>query len=168
MQKFYKNEGGGHRFLRIPPTEKRGRTQTSIITVAVTIPSQFEFKLDKSRVTKKFISSSGPGGQNVNRRSTCCQLTDTLTGIQVKVQDKRTQEENEILAWIRLEDRIKDIHKNTYDKNTYDDRFNQVGNSSRSVRKRTYRIKEDNITDHETGKECSFRDFSKGKIELLF
>ena len=31
VKTFFKNESGPHRWLRIPPTEKKGRTQTSII-----------------------------------------------------------------------------------------------------------------------------------------
>lgn len=103
----------------------------------------------------------------MNRRSTCVQLTDEITGIQVKVQDKRTQPENEVIAWKRLEEKIRESHKENFNKKIYQDRFNQVGNSSRSTKKRTYRIKEDTIIDHESGKVCSYKDFSRGKIELL-
>lgn len=31
----FKNEPGGHRWQRVPPTEKKGRVQTSTVTVAV-------------------------------------------------------------------------------------------------------------------------------------
>lgn len=167
VKEYYTNESGCHRFIRIPPTENRGRTHTSVISVAITEPSQFSFNLDRSKVSKSYISSSGKGGQNVNRRSTCVQLTDEITGIQVKVQDKRTQPENEVIAWKRLEEKIRESHKENFNKKIYQDRFNQVGNSSRSTKKRTYRIKEDTIIDHESGKVCSYKDFSRGKIELL-
>jgi len=81
--------------------------------------------------------------------------------------DKRTQFENEEIAWQRLEDKVKRTHQQRYDSDAYHNRFDQVGNSSRSIKKRSYRIKEDLVIDHETNKECSFKDFSKGKIELL-
>lgn len=168
MIKFYENESGGHRFIRIPPTEKRGRTQTSVITVAIIIPSEFEFKLDKSKVRKQYIRSQGAGGQNVNKVNSCVQLTDTISGLQVKVQDTRDQNKNEVIAWIRLEEKIASIHKNQYDKGIYDNRFEQAGNSSRSIRKRTYRVKENDVIDHESGKSCAFREIQRGKIELLF
>jgi peptide chain release factor 1 len=35
---LFAQEGGGHRWQRIPPTEKRGRVQTSTVTVAVLDP----------------------------------------------------------------------------------------------------------------------------------
>ena len=31
----FKDEAGGHRWQRVPPNEKRGRVQTSTVTVAV-------------------------------------------------------------------------------------------------------------------------------------
>ena len=37
---LFKNEAGGHRWQRIPPTEKRGRVQTSTVTVAVLAPEK--------------------------------------------------------------------------------------------------------------------------------
>jgi peptide chain release factor 1 len=154
--------------LRIPPTEKRGRTQTSIITVALVDPDdKVNFTFNRNEVIKQYTRSSGKGGQNVNRRSTCVQLTHVPTGIQVKCQDQRDQSKNEELAWIRLEEKLRIIHDDSQSKTIYQNRFDQVGTGSRSDKKRSYRIKEDLVVDHETGKQCSFRDFSRGKIELL-
>ena len=154
--------------MRIPPTEKRGRTQTSIITVALVDPDdKVNFTFNRNEVIKQYTRSSGKGGQNVNRRSTCVQLTHVPTGIQVKCQDQRDQSKNEELAWIRLEEKLRIIHDDSQSKTIYQNRFDQVGTGSRSDKKRSYRIKEDLVVDHETGKQCSFRDFSRGKIELL-
>ena len=154
--------------MRIPPTEKKGRTQTSIITVALVDPSdKVNFIFNRSEVTKQYTRSSGKGGQNVNRRSTCVQLTHVPTGIQVKCQDQRDQSKNEELAWIRLEDKLRVIHDDNQSKTIYQNRFDQVGTGSRSDKKRSYRIKENLVVDHETGKTCTFTDFLKGRIDLL-
>lgn len=167
VDKYYQNESGCHRWIRIPPTERKGRTQTSIISVALTYPEQFEFKLDKSTVRRQYVRSGGKGGQHVNKVSTCVQLTDEKTGIQVKVQDTRTQKGNEEIAWKRLEDKIKSIHYEKHFEKMEGNRFDQIGYANRSDKKRTYRIKDDIVVDHESGKSCSFKDFSRGKIELL-
>lgn len=165
---YYGNEGGGHRFLRIPPTEKRGRIQTSIITVAVIDPdNKFSFNLDRSKVARKCVRSSGNGGQNVNKKSSCVQLTHVPTGIQVKCQDTRDQKENEEIAWDRLYQKLKSIEEDKFNKSIYDDRFSQIGNSNRSQKRRTYRIKDDVVIDHLTNRETSYKNISRGKLELL-
>ena len=43
----FSNESGGHRWQRVPPTEKRDRRQTSTITVAVLEePKVAEFRIN--------------------------------------------------------------------------------------------------------------------------
>ena len=168
VKSFFKNESGAHRWLRIPPTEKRGRTQTSIITVALTDPNdKLKFNFNRGEVEKQYTRSGGKGGQNVNKVSSCVILTHIPTGIQIKCQDTRDQKKNEEIAFGRLEERLRTIEEEKWNKKIYQNRLEQVGTGSRSDKKRSYRIKEDLVVDHETGKQCSFRDFSRGKIELL-
>ena len=53
-----------------------------------------------------FIRSSGPGGQKVNKTSSCVHLVHIPTGLSVKCQQERSQALNRFLARRLLLDRI--------------------------------------------------------------
>ena len=52
----------------------------------------------ESDLDEKFLRSGGPGGQNVNKVSTCVQIRHIPTGIAVKIQKDRSQGVNRFLA----------------------------------------------------------------------
>ena len=123
--------------------------------------------MNRDDVNKKYVRSQGKGGQNVNKTSSCVQLTHVPTGIQVKVQDTRDQKKNEDIAWLRLEEKIKVIEEQKFNSASYKNRYDQTFNSSRSDKRRTYREKEDTVIDHITGKSTTFKNILRGKIEFL-
>jgi len=49
-------------------------------------------------IEERFIRSQGPGGQNVNKVSTCVYLRHIPTGIEVRCQKERSQALNRFLA----------------------------------------------------------------------
>jgi protein subunit release factor B len=53
-----------------------------------------------------FTRSSGPGGQKVNKTSSCVQIVHLPTGLSVKCQQERSQALNRFLARRLLLDRI--------------------------------------------------------------
>lgn len=53
----------------------------------------------KGELTEKFVRSSGNGGQNINKVSTCVYLKHLPTGIEVKMSTERTQAGNRRKAY---------------------------------------------------------------------
>jgi peptide chain release factor len=53
-------------------------------------------------IEEKFIRSSGPGGQKVNKTSSCVFLKHIPTGIEIKMQQERSQALNRYYARKRL------------------------------------------------------------------
>jgi protein subunit release factor B len=63
-------------------------------------------QIHEEDLEETFIRSSGPGGQHVNKTSTCVRLLHRPTGVAVKVQRSRSQGLNRFLARRLLADRM--------------------------------------------------------------
>lgn len=60
----------------------------------------------ESDFRESFVRSSGPGGQKVNKSSSCVYLVHIPTGLSVKCQQERSQSLNRFLARRLLLDKI--------------------------------------------------------------
>ena len=54
--------------------------------------------LREQDLEERFVRSGGPGGQNVNKVATCVWLRHPPSGLEVKVQQERSQALNRFLA----------------------------------------------------------------------
>ena len=84
-----------------------------------------------------FIRSSGPGGQKVNKTSTCVFLRHIPTGLTVKCQRERSQALNRFLARRILLDRVERRQKGIISREK-----ERVEKIRRQKRKRSKRAKE--------------------------
>jgi len=98
-KKLFRQESGGHRWQRIPPTERRGRYHTSTVTVAVlSEPTERELHIDQRDLEWKTCRGSGAGGQHRNKTDSAVQLRYKPSGLSVRVESERSQTKNKVSA----------------------------------------------------------------------
>ncbi|MDA1337165.1 MAG: peptide chain release factor 1 [bacterium] len=142
-------ESGVHRVQRIPETEKAGRIHTSTATIAL-IPkaTKTQFQINPADLKMEFTGSSGPGGQNVNKRQTAVRLIHIPSGLTVLSQSSRSQLKNKEAALSLLESRLMAQKEEKDDKEAAGQRKAQIGWAKRVEKIRTYNYPQDRITDH--------------------
>jgi len=102
-------ESGTHQVKRVPATETQGRIHTSTATVAILPePEEVEVDLDSNDVKESITTATGPGGQNVNKVATAVHLIHEPTGIEVRMQDTKSQAQNREKTWKLVRARLSD------------------------------------------------------------
>ena len=151
-----KNEAGVHRVQRIPTTEKAGRVHTSTASVALLARAEkAQIQINPTDIEIEFTGSSGPGGQNVNKRQTAVRVTHKPSGLVVLSQTSRNQQKNRESAMSLLESRLLQQKQEEADKELSGERKAQIGTADRSEKIRTYNFPQDRITDHRIKKSWS-------------
>jgi len=108
----FRYEGGGHRVQRVPETETKGRVQTSMARVAVLAEAEeVDVHIDVKDVRESFCAAGGPGGQNVNKVASQCQLVHEPSGIIVHCMETRSAMQNKVRAWQILRSKLYALKK---------------------------------------------------------
>jgi len=151
-----KNESGVHRLVRLSPFNAKSQRHTSFAMVEVIPKFEKSDELDISPDDLKieFARSSGPGGQNVNKRETAVRIVHIPTNLAVHVESERSQEQNrqkamEILEgklYRKMEDDRKKKEAGMYISKTMEIEW---GNQIRSYVLHPYKMVKDHRTDTE-------------------
>ncbi|HRY52462.1 MAG TPA: PCRF domain-containing protein [Candidatus Portnoybacteria bacterium] len=162
-----KNESGVHRVQRVPKTEKNGRVHTSTASVAV-LPKveTSEVKINPQDLQIDAVRSSGPGGQNVNKRSTAVRVVHIPTNITVFSQTERSQSQNKEIALEILRAKLYEHSRDQQMSQLSGERRQQIGTADRSEKIRTYNFPQNRITDHRIGKSWhDLESIIEGKLD---
>ncbi len=155
-----KNESGVHRLVRISPFNANAKRHTSFSMVEI-IPkfekqneNDIELRDDNLRV--ELSRSSGPGGQNVNKRETAVRIVHTPTNLAAQADGQRSQAQNKEMAMAILKGKIyKALEEKRISKEEgmYVSKTTEIewGNQIRSYVLHPYKM----VKDHRTGAETS-------------
>lgn len=153
-----KNESGVHRLVRVSPFDAKKLRHTSFALVEI-LPKfskleEKDFVILPSDLKIEFSRSSGPGGQNVNKRDTAVRIVHIPTGLAVHSSNERSQEQNRENAMSIL--RAKIFKKAEEEKKSIEDTMKlknteiEWGNQIRSYVLHPYKMVKDHRTDAET------------------
>ena len=103
----------------------------------------------------KFVRSSGPGGQNVNKNSTCAVVRHVATGIVVKCSTYKSREQNKKAAFKRLVEgeEFQQWLKQEISKRgvALQETSNMGPTGNRGAKVRTYNLVREEVIDHRSG-----------------
>lgn len=161
---LFEGEAGGHRWQRVPPSEKRGRVHSSTITIAVLdehVEAALAIRDDELEWTA--CRSPGSGGQHVQKTDSAVQLTHVPTGIQVRAHEHRSYHANRAAALERLRALLLARERVAAAAARAAERRAQVGSGMRGDKRRTVRVQDGSVVDHLTGRTWRYREYLRGE-----
>lgn len=154
---YLRREKGVHRLVRISPFSAKSLRHTSFASVDVmpelSSEEQKEIAVKSDDLKIDTFRSSGPGGQNVNKRETAVRITHIPTGIVVAAQSSRTQGENREKAMQLLYSKLYLMQEEKREKELEEEKGERKaiewGSQIRSYVLHPYKLVKDHRTDQE-------------------
>jgi len=108
-----KGEMGVHRLVRQSPfsAKKLRHTSFALVEVLPRLVREPEIEINDEDLEIDFARSSGPGGQNVNKRETAVRIKHKPTGVSVHVDSERSQQRNREKAIELLHSKLFRLYK---------------------------------------------------------
>ncbi len=153
----FKNESGVHRLVRISPFNAQAKRHTSFTMVEVlpVVPPAERQTISPDDIRIETSKSSGPGGQNVNKRETAVRVIHIPTNIAVHVATERQQEQNKQKALEILQSKLFKLEEEKRKAEIEGRQISKTteiewGNQIRSYVLHPYKMVKDHRTDFET------------------
>lgn len=166
--KAFKYEHGGHVVQRVPPTESKGRRQTSYVNVGI-LPIRKDVctALDEKDLETKTQRGHGKGGQHQNKTDSAVRMKHIPTGLTVFING-RDQHANRREALSILTAKVHEDAKLKEQESFNEIKSNQMGSGSRGDKIRTYNFIESRVVDHRLGlKTSNIKAIMKGQFDLI-
>lgn len=167
-----KNESGVHRLVRISPFNAKKMRHTSFSLVEV-VPkfdkTDADISIPEEDLDISFTKSSGPGGQNVNKRETAVRVVHVPTGLSSHSEAERSQAQNRERALEILRGKVyrkQEKDRIAKERGLYVSKTTEIewGNQIRSYVLHPYKMVKDHRTNVETQ---NVEDVLDGEIKLF-
>lgn len=151
-----KNESGVHRLVRVSPFSSKSlrHTSFSLVEVIPKFEKTGEIIIPENELKIEFSKSSGPGGQNVNKRETAVRVVHLPTNLSVHASGERSQAQNREKALEILKGkiyRLREEERKKKEQGLYVSKTMEIewGNQIRSYVFHPYKMIKDHRTDVE-------------------
>lgn len=167
---YFRHESGRHCVQRVPPTENKGRRQTSFVSVAVLpLPPEkvLEPLKEKDLVIKMQTGRQKAGGQNANSVNSAIRARHVPTGLSVFINGRDGgQNKQEALRILTVK-----VNQQTNDELHAKNaalRSESLANRGRGDKIRTYNFCDGYVMDHQLNRECrDMKNLMRGDLDLL-
>ena len=166
-----KNESGVHRLVRVSPfsSKKLRHTSFSLVEVIPKFDKVTELEIPETELRVEFSRSSGPGGQNVNKRETAVRIVHIPTNLAAHSENQRSQAQNKEKAMQILRGKIfhaLEKERISKEQGMYISKTTDIewGNQIRSYVMHPYKM----VKDHRTNVETSdVESVLNGNIDMF-
>ena len=113
------------------------------------------------------MRGSGAGGQHRNRTESAVRIRHRPTGLEARICTERSQHRNKAIARAVLEALVAAFHRSGADVARACERRALAGTGCRADKIRTYRQRDDLVTDHRSGRRAALSQVLAGDLQSL-